>query len=94
MRLLWTDNARSDIYKICDQLDLQLPGRGDAVLDQIIDAPIILLEHPFLGSSAGAQGYRKCVVSGTPLILLYRTALDGVEILRVVDARSDWHSLL
>lgn len=56
-----------------------------ALVDQL---PLI----PNLGRSGRVKGTRELVVSGTPFIVPYRIAADGIEVLRVYHAARRWPS--
>ena len=90
MRLVWALQAESDLYEIADHYTAIAPALGKAMLERIIEAPLVLLDHPYLGQAAGAFGLRKWRARRTPFILLYRVTDATIEIARVVAAASDW----
>jgi len=90
MRLIWALQAEADLYEIADQYTAIAPALGEAMLDRILEAPRVLLDHPYLGQSAGAFGLRKWSARRTPFILLYRVTDTTIEIARIVAAASDW----
>lgn len=94
MRLLWAESAETDLFRLAEQQDRIAGGRGDALLDSVIDAPLALCDHPFLGPVVGTRGWRKWPVPRSPLILLYLVENDAIRVVRVVDARSDWFAFL
>ena len=51
----------------------------------------LLKSNPYIGRpSQKVEGAREHRVSQTPFSFLYRVVEDRVEILRVLDTRSDW----
>jgi plasmid stabilization system protein ParE len=65
-------------------------GRANAQ-KQFLATQRILLENPHIGHpSETFEGAREFDVVRTPFIFVYRLRADRIEVLRVVDSRSDW----
>ncbi|MBV8686303.1 MAG: type II toxin-antitoxin system RelE/ParE family toxin [Alphaproteobacteria bacterium] len=90
MDLRWALRAREDIIDIAEFYEPVAAGLADSLLDKIAEAPLILLDHPNLGTPAGRGRYRKWTVRGTPFVLIYRVRGSYIEIARVRHAASDW----
>jgi plasmid stabilization system protein ParE len=91
-RLIWSDAARRDLYRIADTYDETVPGLGLRLLEQVFEAPLLLLEYPGLGSPTALPGVRKWPVRQTPFLLFYLVKRDRVEVSAVRHAASDWRS--
>ena len=89
--LIWSERSRADLFAIADRYDAIEPGLGGRMLDRVEDAPLVLMQHPHLGASVSARGFRKWRAKGTPFVLLYRLRPDGaVEVARVRHDRENW----
>lgn len=92
--LIWSVSAETDLYEIADHYAQFDPSLPDLILRRIADAPLILLDNPWIGPPAGHYELRKWLVRKTPFLLLYRVAGESVEVVRVVHSASDWQELL
>jgi plasmid stabilization system protein ParE len=90
MRLVWAEQAETDLYEIADHYASISPGLDDELLARIFGAPLVLLDYPLLGESIGMLDLHKWAVRRTPFILLYRVTATNIEVARVVHAASDW----
>jgi len=91
-RLVWSNAARRDLYRIADDYDAEVPGLGLTFLERVEEAPLILLDYPGLGSPTLLPGVRKWRVRKTPFLIFYVANRDRVEITTVRHASSDWRS--
>ena len=90
-RASWTESAQHDLASLDDYGDLSaefVTRVGRAALA----AGRLLAAYPMAGPSL-ASGLRKWRVRGAPFILVYRPVPHGVEIIRFLDARSDWQAI-
>ena len=94
MRLSWAEQAETDLYEIADHYSQFYPDLPDDLLERIYEAPLILLDRPWIGPPVGFLGLRKWLVRRTPFLLLYRVRDGEVEIARVLHGAADWKSLL
>jgi plasmid stabilization system protein ParE len=90
MQLRWAFRARADMLAIAEYYEGFAPGVADRLLEKIEAAPLLLLDHPNLGSAAGRGRYRKWTVRGTPFIVIYRALPLAIEVARVRHAATDW----
>jgi plasmid stabilization system protein ParE len=89
-RLIWSATAQQDlraINRFYGELDPDLPLR---FVERVELAASKLIDHPQLGPALPDSDKRVWRARGTPFLLLYRPTRDGVRILAVRDARSDW----
>lgn len=89
-RTYWTESAKFDLAALDNH------GWSDATVTQIgrsaLAAARFLGDHPLAGPML-MSGVRKWSVRGTHFILVYRPRGDGVDVLRLLDARSDWQTI-
>ncbi|MEQ1725002.1 MAG: type II toxin-antitoxin system RelE/ParE family toxin [Sphingopyxis sp.] len=91
MRLIWAGDARRDLLALAIASDYLTPAE---LIERIMTAPAILLAYPALGATTPYGNLRKWPIRRTPFLLLYEVCPDRIQIMRVVDARSDWQSFL
>ncbi len=89
MRVVISDEAKSDLLRIYRYLDERSPYAADAFI-QRIDTNFDNLAHfPFIGRERSrlAPGLR-CLVVGLHLVF-YAVASDQITVVRVIDGRMD-----
>lgn len=85
----WTVPAQSDLARIDDfYLDLA-PDFADRLGRAALASARFLADQPRAGELLEGE-VRKWRVHGFDYVLLYRVAIDGVEILRMHHARENW----
>lgn len=94
MRLQWTENAYDDLFRIADFLDDEFAGSSPKMLEGILGATDLLVQHSQIGPTVMGSRIRKWPVADSPYLLLYQASNGLISILRVVHNRSDWQSLL
>ena len=86
-RIAWTESAQRDLAAL-DSEDTQFTDRvGRAALS----AARFLSDHPRAGPVL-RSGTRKWTLRGTDFVLIYRPVGDGVQIIRLLSAYSDWRA--
>ena len=93
-RIEWGLQASHDLEDIADyygQFDSALP---EALIIRIHGAALPLIDNPELGSRMGYSDRRKWTARKTPFLLIYEVRRNIIFIVRVLDARSDWRSVL
>jgi len=91
MRVQWTDRATCDLREL--ELYLKSTGMIDvqAVVDRIVLATYWLLEHPGGGPRTGRAPRRKWTPPGQRhAVIIYKPVRDGIAVLRIRHARSNW----
>jgi toxin ParE1/3/4 len=85
----WAVEARRDLEEI-DGYYRPLDGRYvDRLLARIMKAATFLAEFPRAGAVLGGDA-RKWSITGSDYILIYRTVPDGIDVLRIRNARENW----
>ncbi len=97
-RILWTENALSDLGGVTDFIAVDSPRAADSVADRIEDACSALRRFPArckvvpeLRESEGEK-YRELVVK--PYVILIRIEENTVYVLGVFDGRRDLEDVL
>lgn len=86
LRLVWTDDATSDLFAILDYIGARDIAAADRLNDLIQHAAGRLSRHPYIHRPGRLSGTREAVVHPNYLIV-YRVGRDAIEILAVVHAR-------
>ncbi len=94
MRLRWADSAREELFRAADFLDAERTGAGAKMLEAVLSATSLLVQHPQVGPAIMGSRIRKWPVADHPFLLLYDVARHGITIVRFAHNRSDWQSLL
>lgn len=90
MELRWTPSALSDLEEAGAYIASEDPRAARTMAGRVQEAVEYLREHPNLGRAGRLRGTRELVVSGTPLIIVYRVRLDIVQVLRVLHHARQW----
>ena len=91
-RIKYSRKARSDLQEIYDYLDESFGSQiADKKFDQIINDIDLLGEDPYIGKKI--EGNMRKWRSG-PSIIIYDIEEITIEILHVVDGRSDYFNRL
>ncbi|HEY0311732.1 MAG TPA: type II toxin-antitoxin system RelE/ParE family toxin [Allosphingosinicella sp.] len=85
----WARAAQADLARIDEHLAEIDPGFADRVGAAAIGAARFLAQWPNSGAAVGFGTRNKTIVA-TPYILLYRLAVDRIQILRVRHVRENW----
>ena len=90
-KILWTELAIS--YP--DQIERFISeDNPDAALQQVIRivnvVETVIADRPRMGKPGRVDGTREWVVSGTPVIIIYRIFHENLEILRVLHGAIQW----
>jgi plasmid stabilization system protein ParE len=65
------------------------PEGGRLAREQLKQAELNLVDNPMIGRSINEQSLRLVRLARTPFSLVYRVAADRIEIIDVIDHRSD-----
>jgi len=92
MKLVFLASTKEDIRWL-KRYYTQVFPQGKSMADkQFLATQKILLTNPYIGHPSNiVDGVREYVVLPTPFVFIYRVQNDRIEILRVVDNRSDRH---
>lgn len=90
----WSQAATVDLLNNADGLYLVDFDLADALLSEAERASDLLALAPRAGSLVDAKGLRKWRLGQLPFALLYDVNTERLLVLRVVNLRSDWQTLL
>lgn len=90
MELKWTPGALRDLDDAGNYVAQDNLQAAEGMAQRIQEAVEYLEKHPALGRSGRLHGTRELVVSGTPLIVVYRVRLDLIQVLRVLHHARKW----
>jgi len=89
VKLFWTPEARQDRLDIYDYIERDKPMAALAMDEAIEAAGAGLIERPLSGRPGRMAGTREWIVHPN-YILVYRSNVDAVQILRVLHAAQRW----
>jgi toxin ParE1/3/4 len=90
VHLKWTRPAIKDLRDAGDFIALDNPTAADRMADRVKEAVEYLIQYPNIGRSGRVRGTRELIISGTPLIVVYRIKTPAIEILRVLHHARKW----
>src|SRR3546814_11532629 len=82
MRLQWANTAREELFRTSDFLDAERMGSSVKMLEAVLSAASLLVQHPQLGPSIMGSRIRKWRVADHPFLLLYEIDRHGITIVR------------
>ncbi|NOT65868.1 MAG: type II toxin-antitoxin system RelE/ParE family toxin [Methylotenera sp.] len=89
MIINWANEARLDLREILSFIYDKNPQAADNLEYQIFEAIEQLVEHPYLYRVGAVAATREIVVHPNYLVV-YRVAIDHIEILNVLHARQQY----
>ena len=90
MELRWTPGALRDLDDAGNYIAKDNPSAAALIGQRVQEAVEYLETHPALGRAGRLRSTRELVVSGTPLIIIYRVQLDLIQVLRVLHHARKW----
>ncbi|MFI0848788.1 type II toxin-antitoxin system RelE/ParE family toxin [Mesorhizobium sp. IMUNJ 23232] len=91
MRILFLAQAKRDLRWFKRYYTDTFPEGSRKADAQFVRAQRLLLTNPHIGHpSEKVDGARELHLQRTPFTFIYRPFSDRIEILRVIDERSDW----
>lgn len=88
-RLIWSDDAETDLDSITDYIARDDVMAAIGVRDEIEHQVQRLRNFPLTGRAGRVEGTRELVVPGTPFIVIYTTN-EAVRIVRVLHGAQQW----
>lgn len=95
-KLIWSNQARTDLLDIYVLIGLEQPAAAERYFDRIEEKTRLLQSQPRMGVRRPDIRPTLRMLVEAPYLLLYRTdpdtdegAIDAVEIVRVLDGRRD-----
>lgn len=89
-RLVWSADAQRDLRAITIYYRQIAPDLSDRLIERIEEAATKLIDFPRLGAKLPDSDVRIWSAKATPYLLFDRETREGIRILQVRDARSDW----
>ena len=91
MRVRWARPATCDLDVIEAYIAEDNPSIAmDGVLRVIDKVEGLLPEHPRIGRLGRVEGTRELVIDGLPYIVIYREAVQEIQVLRVLRDSQQW----
>ena len=90
MRLRWTLAAANDLEKIFDYLHHQNPQIAQQTVRRLYAEIRELSRFPSRGRPGREPGTRELILSGLPYVIIFRTADQVVEVLRIYHGSQNW----
>ncbi len=91
MNVIYLTQALRDMNWVRKYYKDVFPAGQSNARSQLRKTETLISENPFVGHpSETVSGAREFHISRTPFSFLYRVTDDHLEILRVIDSRSNW----
>jgi toxin ParE1/3/4 len=91
MRVRWTSAATQDLDSIGDYISEQDgPRRARDVVVRIFERVETLSHLPNRGRVGRVKGTRELVLTQLPFLVVYRVAVNEVQVLRVIHGAQQW----
>jgi addiction module RelE/StbE family toxin len=90
MRIEWTLKALGGLQEAGEFIAEDNPQAASKMAQRVQEAVENLIDHANLGRPGRVPGTRELVVSGTPLIVVYRVRGATVQVLRVLHHFRKW----
>ena len=95
MRVRWAKPATCDLDVIEAYIAKDNPVIAIDVVLRVIDkVDVLLSDHPRLGRLGRVDGTRELVIDGLPYVVIYREAIEEVQILRILRDSQQWPSTI
>jgi len=90
LKLIWTDQALSDLEKIEAFIANDSPRAASRVAKQVYRDVRFLRRNPYLGRIGQIEGTREFVVQHFPYLVIYETLPGSVRVLSVFHTSRAW----
>lgn len=91
-RVVWSKTARRELEQINGWFEQFGPDVPLIMTLRVEEALNKLLDFPRIGSPMPDGDFRKFVVRKTPYLIFYKPIRNGVRVLKVRHARSNWRA--
>ena len=90
MDVRWSPAAADDLQQIVNYLRQENPAAAERIGHSIFEAAGSLNNFPERGREGRVEGTRELVLTSLPFIIVYRVAIDVVEIIDVIHGAQRW----
>ena len=91
MKVIYLTQALRDMSWVRKYYNDVFPAGRSNARSRLRKTELLISENPLVGHiSESVEGAREFHISRTPFSFLYRVTKDHIEILRVIDSRSNW----
>jgi len=90
MRIIWSDQALSDLERIHTYIKQFNPYAASALAKRIADSIKTLADFPYKGRQGRVFGTRELVITNTCYNAVFRITDNTVEILTIIHQAQDW----
>jgi len=92
MRVVWTDNAKSDLVQQIRYSAMRDRDAAKRQRSRIHQAVSNLRHTPKIGRPGSIEGTRELVISGTSYLAVYGIMGNDIEIYHVYHGRQNWQN--
>ena len=93
MKVVYLGRALRDMAWVRQYYRIVFPAGRSNAREQLRKAESLIAKNPFMGhSSEEIAGARELYIPRTPFSLIYQVTNERIEVLRVIDNRSNWGS--
>ncbi|KPY57583.1 hypothetical protein ALQ08_200255 [Pseudomonas syringae pv. delphinii] len=92
MQIIWRQRARMSLAKIIRYISNEDPQAAQAILERLQSAILPVADHPYLYRPGRVPGTRE-LVAHPNYVLVYRVAIERIEVVNVIHARQEYPSL-
>lgn len=93
MKVIYLTQALRDMHWVRKYYSNVFPAGRSNARSQLRKTEQLISENPMVGhSSEAVNDAREFHISRTPFSFIYRVTKEHIEVMRVVDNRSDWNS--
>jgi toxin ParE1/3/4 len=90
MKIVWSELAVAHLRSAYDYIAAENVPAAHSTIERILRATEHLGDHPNLGRSGRVSQTRELIISGTPLIVVYRIRAGELTVLGVFHAARKW----
>jgi plasmid stabilization system protein ParE len=88
MRIVYLRSATGDLRWLRSYYGRVFPEGATKAREAVRRMERLVLDNPFIGTPTHRPEVRRLRIARTPFFVLYRSAPERIEILRVIDGRS------
>jgi toxin ParE1/3/4 len=89
MKVVYLATTRPDVAWVRRYYRSIFPQGGKHAAEQFRRTEQLLMDNPELGRTSELEGLRELQIGRTPFAFVYRVVGDTIEVIRVLDGRSE-----